>query len=47
MAERSLASGRDGVRIAGKRTYLWRTIDDEGAVLDMLVQRRREGRVAL
>jgi len=35
MAERSLASGRDGVRIAGKRTYLWRTIDDEGEVLDM------------
>jgi putative transposase len=30
------------VRIAGKRTYLWRAVDDEGEVLDMLVQRRRD-----
>src|SRR6202043_4201076 len=35
------------VRIAGKRTYLWRAVDDEGEVLDMLVQRRRDGRAAL
>jgi putative transposase len=27
------------VRIASKRTYLWRAVDDEGEVLDMLVQR--------
>jgi hypothetical protein len=30
------------VRIAGERMYLWRAVDDEGEVLDMLVQRRRE-----
>ena len=29
------------VRIAGKRMYLWRAVDDEGEVLDMLVQKRR------
>jgi transposase-like protein len=27
------------VRIAGERLYLWRAVDDEGEVLDMLVQR--------
>jgi len=32
------------VRIAGKRMYLWRAVDDEGEVLDMLVQRRRDTR---
>jgi DDE domain len=32
------------VRIAGERMYLWRAVDDEGEVLDMLVQRRRDGR---
>jgi putative transposase len=30
------------VRIAGERMYLWRAIDHEGEVLDMLVQRRRD-----
>src|SRR6516165_4909937 len=30
------------VRIAGERMYLWRAVDDEGEVLDMLVQRRRD-----
>ena len=30
------------VRIAGKRMYLWRAVDHEGEVLDILVQRRRE-----
>src|SRR5262249_24405116 len=35
------------VRIAGKRMYLWRALDDEGEVLDMLVQRRRDARAAL
>ena len=29
------------VRIGGKRLYLWRAVDDEGEVLDVLVQRRR------
>jgi putative transposase len=35
------------VRIAGQRMYLWRAVDHEGEVLDMLVQRRRDGRSAL
>jgi hypothetical protein len=35
------------VRIAGERLYLWRAVDDEGEVLDMLVQRRRDTRSAL
>ena len=35
------------VRIGGKRTYLWRAVDHEGEVLDMLVQRRRDSRAAL
>jgi putative transposase len=35
------------VRIAGRRMYLWRTVDNEGEVLDMLVQRRRDKRAAL
>jgi putative transposase len=35
------------VRIAGRRMYLWRAVDHEGEVLDMLVQRRRGKRAAL
>jgi putative transposase len=35
------------VRFAGKRRYLWRAVDQEGEVLDMLVQRRRDSRAAL
>jgi transposase-like protein len=35
------------VRIAGERLYLWRAVDDEGEVLDMLVQRRRDSWAAL
>ncbi len=30
------------VLIGGKRMYLWRAVDDEGEVLDVLVQRRRD-----
>ena len=30
------------VRIAGSQMYLWRAVDHEGEVLDMLVQRRRD-----
>ena len=30
------------VRIAGKRMYLWRAVDPEGEILEMLVQRRRD-----
>ena len=34
------------VGIAGERMYLWRAVDHEGEVLDMLVQRRRDTRAA-
>src|SRR6202162_2631050 len=34
------------VCIAGELMYLWRAVDDEGEVLDVLVQRRRDGRAA-
>jgi hypothetical protein len=34
------------VRIGGKRMYLWRAVDHEGEVLDMLVQSRRDSRAA-
>jgi transposase-like protein len=35
------------VRIAGRRMYLWRAVDHEGEILDVLVQRRRDRRAAL
>lgn len=35
------------VRIAGKRTYLWRAVDDEGEVLEVLAQSRRNKRAAV
>jgi putative transposase len=35
------------VRIAGKRMYLWRAVDHEGEILDMLVQSRRDSQSAL
>ena len=35
------------VKIAGKRMWLWRAVDDEGEVLDMLVQKRRNTDAAL
>jgi putative transposase len=35
------------VRIAGEHLYLWRAVDDEGEVLDVLVQRRRDKAAAL
>jgi transposase-like protein len=35
------------VRTAGRRMYLWRAVDHEGEILDMLVQRRRNQRAAL
>src|SRR5439155_14960878 len=34
-------------RIAGKRMYLWRAVDHEGEVLDMLVHSRRDSRAAM
>jgi transposase-like protein len=35
------------VRIAGRQMYLWRSVDSEGEVLNMLVQRRRDKHAAL
>ena len=35
------------VSIAGKRMYLWRAVDSEGEVLDILVQSRRNKNAAL
>jgi transposase-like protein len=35
------------VKIGGRRMWLWRAVDDEGEVLDMLVQRRRNKKAAL
>ena len=35
------------VRIAGLRMFLWRAVDDEGEVMDMLVQKRRDMAAAL
>jgi transposase-like protein len=35
------------VGIASRRMYLWRAVDDEGEILEMLVQRRRDTRAAL
>ena len=34
------------VLIGGKQFWLWRAVDDEGEVLDLLVQRRRDARAA-
>ena len=35
------------VRISGKRMYLWRAVDHEGEILDVLIQCRRDGRAAI
>ncbi|MHA1545495.1 MAG: IS6 family transposase [Alphaproteobacteria bacterium] len=35
------------VNIGGKQMYLWRAVDGEGQVLDVLVQKRRNKRAAL
>jgi putative transposase len=34
------------ILIGGRRFWLWRAVDDEGEVLDLLVQRRRDARAA-
>lgn len=49
---RPLATGRWHldemvVKIASRRMYLWRAVDDEGEVLDVLVQKRRNKHGAL
>src|ERR1035437_9727019 len=33
--------------VGGKRMYLWRAVDDEGEVLDLVMQRRRDTEAAL
>src|SRR5258707_6365729 len=35
------------VRIAGQRMYLWRAVDHEGEILDVLLQGRRDRRAAV
>jgi transposase-like protein len=35
------------VKIDGRRLWLWRAVDDEGDVLDMLVQKRRDAHAAM
>src|ERR687883_432542 len=35
------------LRIAGEPVYLWRAVDHEGEVIDVLVQRRRDKKAAL
>ncbi len=35
------------VSIAGRRMYLWRAVDQDGEVLDVLVQAKRDKRAAL
>jgi transposase-like protein len=34
------------VLISGRQFWLWRAVDDDGEVLDLLVQRRRDARAA-
>jgi transposase-like protein len=35
------------VRVGGQKMWLWRAVDDEGEVLDVLVQKRRNKHAAL
>ena len=35
------------VNISGRRMWLWRAVDDEGEVLDVLVQKRRNTKAAM
>ena len=35
------------ISISGKRQWLWRAVDSEGEVLDLLVQSRRDKKAAL
>jgi putative transposase len=35
------------VTIAGRQFWLWRAVDDEGEILDLLVQRRRDKAAAV
>ena len=42
-----MASRRNGVSIDGRQMYMWRAVDSEGEVLDILVQARRDKAAAL
>jgi hypothetical protein len=44
---RTVASQPDGGAFGGKHMCLWRAVEDEGEVLDLLVQRRRDRKVAM
>jgi putative transposase len=35
------------VRIAGRSMYLWRSVNEEGEILDLLIQPRRENQAAV
>jgi putative transposase len=35
------------VKIQGKQQYLWRAVDQDGEVVDVLLQRRRDGKAAV
>jgi hypothetical protein len=45
--EQPMAPRRDGGPEYWQTMYLWRAVDHEGEVLEMLVQRRRDKRAAL
>jgi putative transposase len=42
----SLLPGEVVLKIAGKKHYLWRAVDQDGFVLDALVQSRRDKKAA-
>jgi putative transposase len=42
----SLLPGEVVLKIAGKKHYLWRAVDQHGVVLDVLVQSRRDKKAA-
>jgi transposase-like protein len=46
-ANTALALDEMAVMIAGTQFWLWRAVDDEGEVLDLLVQRRRDKAAAV
>src|SRR6478609_12098024 len=44
---RHLAPRQEVIRLQGRHLYLWRAVDSEGEILDMLVQSRRDKGAAL
>lgn len=43
----TLASRRDGVDLRDARVWIWRSIDDQGEVMDKIVRKRRDARAVL